>query len=165
MMVSLIWAMSDDGVIGNENRLPWRLPADMRWFRQHTLGKPVVMGRRTFESLGAKPLPHRDNIVVTRDRSYRAEGVEVVSSPRQALEVARRGKGAGEVMIIGGAELYREMLPRADRLYLTLVHGEFDGDTRFPEFDRSEWRVVERQDFAADEENRWPFSSLLLERR
>ncbi len=162
MIVSLIWAMSDDGVIGIDNRLPWRLPADMRWFRQHTLGKPVVMGRKTFESLGAKPLPGRDNIVVTRDRSYQAEGVKVVTSPQEALEAAGQ---AEEVMVIGGAELYRQMLSRADRLYLTLVHGVFEGDTRFPELDLSAWQVVEKRDFSADEENPWSYSFLVLERK
>jgi len=162
MIISLIWAMSDDGVIGMDNRLPWKLPADMRWFRHHTLGKPVVMGRKTFESFGARPLPERANIIVTRDRSYRAKDAQVVFSLQQALEAA---EPAEEVMIIGGAELYREMLPRADRLYITVIHGCFEGDTWFPDFDQCEWKELSRQDFPADEKNPWPYSFLILERR
>ncbi len=162
MKISLIWAMSDDRVIGANNRLPWRLPADMRWFRRHTLGKPVVMGRKTFESFGAKPLPERHNIVITRDHNYRADGVEVVFSPDDALVAAGP---VDEVMIIGGAFLYRQMLPRADRLYMTLVHGSFEGDTRFPEFDWGEWRETERHDYCADENNLWSYSFYILDRK
>ncbi len=161
MMVSLIWAMSDDGVIGAGNRLPWKLPADMRWFRRHTLGKPVVMGRRTFESLGAKPLPERLNIVITREQGYQAQGARVVHSPEEALAAA---EPAEEVMIIGGADLYRQLLPRAHRLYMTLVHGSFDGDALFPRIDRSEWREVDGQEFSADEQNRWPYGFYILDR-
>ncbi len=161
-MVSLIWAMSDDRVIGKDNRLPWRLPEDMRWFRRHTLGKPVVMGRRTFESFGANPLPERRNIVLTRERGYRAAGAQVVHSVEEALTAA---EPAAEVMVIGGEELYRQMLPRARRLYMTLVHGSFEGDTLFPEFDRSKWREVEGREFDADERNRWPYGFYILERR
>ncbi len=162
MMISLIWAMSDDGVIGVDNRLPWKLPADMRWFRRHTLGKPVVMGRRTFHSLGDRPLPDRLNIVITREQGYRIPGARVVHSLEEALAAA---EPAPEVMVIGGADLYRQLLPRADRLYMTLVHGRFEGDTRFPPFDRGEWRELEGHEFEADERNRWPYGFYILERR
>ena len=162
MKISLIWAMSDDRVIGIDNRLPWKLPADMRWFRRQTLGKPVIMGRKTFDSFGAKPLPQRLNIIVTRAHNYQAEGAQVVYSIDAALAAAAP---AEEVMVIGGALLYQQLLPRADRLYLTLVHGSFAGDTRFPEVDWSEWRETERHDFDADENNPWSYSFCILDRK
>ena len=161
MRITLIWAMSDDRVIGIGNRLPWKLPADMRWFRRHTLGKPVIMGRKTFESFGGRPLPDRTNIVVTRDPAYRAEGAVVVHSIDEALSQAGE---ADEVMVIGGANLYEQMLPRADRLCMTLVHGRFEGDAWFPEFDLKGWRETERQEHPADEKNPYPCSFVILER-
>jgi len=161
MKISLIAAMTDDRVIGIENRLPWKLPADMKWFRQHTLGKPIVMGRKTFESFGAKPLPERMNIVITRDRDYRAEGAVVVHDIDEALAAAG---DAEEVMIIGGASFYEQMLPRADRLYLTFVHADVEGDAWFPEFDRCQWREVFREDHEADEKNPYAYSFVILER-
>ena len=153
--------MTDDRVIGIENRLPWKLPADMKWFRQHTLGKPIVMGRKTFESFGSKPLPERLNIVITRDRNYRAEGAVVVHDIDEALAAAG---DAEEVMIIGGASFYEQMLPRADRLYLTFVHADVKGDAWFPEFDRSQWREVFREDHEADEKNPYGCRFVILER-
>lgn len=162
MIVSLIAAMADDRVIGIENRLPWKLPADMQWFRRHTLGKPVVMGRKTFESFGGRTLPERLNIIVTGDQSYQAEGAVVVHSIDEALKAAG---DAAEVMIIGGASFYAQMLPRADRFYLTLVHGQFEGDAWFPDFDWQQWREAAREEHPADEKNPWPCSFLLLERR
>lgn len=162
MRISLIAAMADDGVIGIHNRLPWKLPADMQWFRRHTLGKPVVMGRKTFESFGGRTLPERTNIVVTSDPDYTAEGAVVVHSIDQALEAAGE---AEEVMIIGGASFYAQMLPRADRFYLTLVHGRFEGDAWFPEFEREAWREMAREEHPADEKNPYPCTFLVLERR
>ncbi len=159
--IALIAAMTDDRVIGIENRLPWKLPADMKWFRRHTLGKPIVMGRKTFESFGGKPLPERLNIVITRDRDYRAEGAVVVHDIDAALAAAG---DAEEVMIIGGASFYEQMLPRADRLYLTFVHADVEGDAWFPEFDRSQWREVYREDHEADEKNPYAYSFVILER-
>ncbi len=159
--IALIAAMTDDRVIGIENRLPWKLPADMKWFRQHTLGKPIVMGRKTFESFGSKPLPERLNIVITRDRNYRAEGAVVVHDIDEALAAAG---DAEEVMIIGGASFYEQMLPRADRLYLTFVHADVKGDAWFPEFDRSQWREVFREDHEADEKNPYGCRFVILER-
>jgi dihydrofolate reductase len=161
-MISLIAAMADNGVIGIENRLPWKLPADMKWFRRHTLGKPVVMGRKTFESFGGRTLPDRLNIIVTSDRSYQVPGAIVVHSIDEALSAAGE---VAEVMIIGGASFYEQMLPRADRFYLTLVHAEVEGDAWFPEFDRSEWQEVDRHDFDADEKNDYPYSFTVLERK
>ncbi len=161
MSVSLIWAMAEDGVIGLDNALPWKLPADMKWFRRHTLGKPVVMGRKTFESFGARPLPERTNIVVTRDPDYRVQGAVVVHDVDAALAAAG---AAEEVMVIGGARFYAAMLPRAERLYVTLVHGRFEGDAHFPDLDWSAWREVAREERAADERNAWPMSFRVYER-
>ena len=159
--IAIIAAMTDDRVIGIENRLPWKLPADMKWFRRHTLGKPIVMGRKTFESFGGKPLPERLNIVITRDRDYRADGAVVVHDIDAALAVAG---DAEEVMIIGGASFYEQMLPRADRLYLTFVDADVEGDAWFPEFDRSHWREVYREDHEADEKNPYAYRFVILER-
>lgn len=161
MKIALIWAMADDGVIGVDNGLPWKLPADMQWFRRHTLGKPIVMGRRTFESFGSRPLPQRLNIVISRDPQYRAEGVAVVGDIDQALVVAGEVE---EVMVIGGASLYAQTLPLADRLYVTRVHANVPGDTRFPEVDWSRWREVAREERPADEKNVHALSFLVFER-
>lgn len=162
MRISLIAAMSEDGVIGIDNRLPWRLPADMRWFRRHTLGKPVIMGRRTFESLGEKPLPERRNIVVTSDRAYRRDGAVIVHDIDAALTAAGE---VDEAMIIGGASFYAQMLPRADRLYLTRVHMTVDGDAWFPDYVASEWRETVREAHPADEKNPHACTFLILDRR
>ncbi|UCE90250.1 MAG: type 3 dihydrofolate reductase [Pseudomonadota bacterium] len=161
-MISLIAAMADNRVIGIENRLPWKLPADMRWFRRQTMGKPIVMGRKTFESIGAKPLPGRTNVVITRDRDYVAKDCTVVHSIDEALRVVA---DAPEVMIIGGASFYEQMLPRAQRMYLTLVHTEITGDAWFPAFSLDEWREVERTDFDADDSNPLAHSFVIYERR
>jgi dihydrofolate reductase len=160
MIISIIAAMADNGVIGIENRLPWNLPADMKWFRKQTMGKPVLMGRKTFESIG-KPLPNRRNIVVTRDTSLVIEGCDVVGSVDEALHVCA---SEAEVMIIGGASFYEQMLPRADRLYLTLVHAELEGDAWFPEINFSQWKELERIDQDADEANAFPCSFVILDR-
>ena len=162
MKISLIAALTDDRVIGIENRLPWKLPNDMKWFRQHTLGKPIIMGRKTFESFGARPLPERTNIIVTRDPDYHAEGCIVVHSIEAALEAAG---DAEEAMIIGGASFYEQMLPRADRMYLTFVHADIEGDAWFPEYDPADWKEVERIDNPADEKNPLPHSFVILERK
>lgn len=161
MKIALIWAMAEDGIIGVDNGLPWKLPADMQWFRRHTLGKPIVMGRRTFQSFGSRPLPQRLNIVISRDPQYRAEGVAVVGDIDQALVVAGEVE---EVMVIGGASLYAQTLPLADRLYVTRVHANVPGDTRFPEVDWSRWREVAREERPADEKNVHALSFLVFER-
>lgn len=160
-MISLIWAMDDNRLIGVENRLPWKLPADMKWFRRHTLGKPIIMGRKTFDSFGARPLPERTNIIVTRDKSYQAEGAVVVYSIEDAIQAAG---DAEEVMIIGGASFYQQMLSRADRLYITQVHGDFKGDAWFPEFDMNSWQELTREEHPVDEKNAYACSFLSFER-
>jgi dihydrofolate reductase len=161
MIKSLVVAKARNGVIGRDNRLPWRLPADLAYFKRVTMGHPVIMGRRTWESIG-KPLPGRLNIVVSRNRAYKAEGATVVGS----LEEAWRAAGdAEEACVIGGTSLFAESLPQADRIHLTEVEADVEGDTWFPEFDRSQWteREVARQ--ARDERHEHPFRILVLERR
>lgn len=153
-LLSLIVAMDENRVIGHDNALPWCLPADLAHFKRMTMGKPVVMGRKTHESIG-RPLPGRRNLVVTSNPDYDAPGCEVVAGIDAALTACEDAK---EVMLIGGATLYAQTLARADRLYVTLIHHEFDGDTWFPEFDSAAWRVENRQDFAPDQSNPHPFS-------
>ena len=152
--LSLIAAMDENRLIGSNNDLPWQLPADLRFFKRTTMGKPIVMGRKTFQSIG-RALPGRRNIVVTRDPDFSAEGCETVASLEAALALLRN---ESEVMLIGGASLYRQAIGRADCLYLTRIHHVFSGDTWFPEFDEHEWRIENRQDFDADKANPWPYS-------
>jgi dihydrofolate reductase len=159
-VISLIWAMSENRVIGRGNKLPWHLPADLQHFKLLTLGKPIVMGRMTWESLPGV-LPKRRHIVLSRDKTYVADGCTVVHSLEEALVVAR---GVPEVMVVGGAALYEAALPKADRLYLTLVHTEVDGDTYFPRFDLSDWRELEREPHSADKNNPYPYSFITLAR-
>lgn len=161
MIISIIAAMADNRVIGIDNRLPWNLPADMRWFRQQTTGKPVLMGRKTYDSIG-RPLPNRRNIIISRDAALAIEGCEVVTGVEAALELCR---DAAEVMIIGGASFYEQMLPRAERLYLTLVHADVAGDAHFPALNLNEWHVVERSDHGADSVNGFDYSFVILERK
>jgi len=161
-IISMIAAMAHHRVIGIRNRMPWHLPSDMKWFRQHTLGKPIVMGRKTFESFGSKPLPGRTNIIITRDASYQAADSIVVTSIEQAIEAAG---AVDELMIIGGASFYEQMLPHTDRLYLTYVDAEIEGDAWFPEFDENQWQEIERIHRPADEKNKYPHDFVILERR
>lgn len=163
--------MTENRVIGINNQLPWRLPADLAWFKKSTLNKPLVMGRKTWESLPFRPLPGRTNIIVSRDKNYRPinlkgneqKDVILVDSVEKAITVAR-DKGYQELMFIGGAMLYEQVLPRADRLYLTLIKGDFEGDARFPEIDFSQWRESYHQDNEADDKNQYNYSFTLYER-
>jgi dihydrofolate reductase len=161
--ISLIAAMGHGRVIGIENRLPWKLPADMKWFRQHTLGKPIIMGRKTFESFGARPLPERHNIVISHNPDYRAAGASVVSSIDEAIAVAG---DVPELMIIGGASFYAQMLPRADRLYLTLVDIDVPGgDAWFPAYPVEDWELREEHYQGPDEKNPYGMHFQVLDRR
>lgn len=160
-LISIIAAMTDDRVIGINNSLPWKLPSDMKWFRQQTLGKPILMGRKTFESFGSRPLPERTNIIVTRDHAYQAEGAVVVHSIDEALQAAGKVE---EIMIIGGASFYQQTLPQVRRMYLTRVHADVAGDAWFPEFDESQWLQVKRIDCEADERNAYAHSFIILQR-
>ncbi len=159
-LLSLIVAMDERRVIGQDNALPWHLPADLAHFRRTTMGKPIVMGRKTHTSIG-RPLPGRRNLVVTTNPHYDAPGCEIVAGIDAALVACAE---ADEVMLIGGATLYAQTLARADRLYVTLIHHRFDGDTWFPEFDSAAWRVENRQDFAPDHSNPYPFSFIKFTR-
>ena len=160
-LLSLIVARARNGVIGRDNALPWRLPQDLKRFRALTLGKPILMGRRTFESIG-RALPGRTNLVLTRDRHWHAPGVIAVHSVEEAL--ARTGESP-ELVVIGGAEIFRLLLPHARRIYLTDVHADIPGDTFFPELDRKQWADVERHQHPADEQHAHPLTFVTLERR
>jgi len=158
---SLVVAVARNGVIGRDNALPWRLPADLAHFKKVTMGHPVVMGRRTYESIG-KPLPGRQNIVVTHNRAYSAPGCTIVGS----LDEAWRAAGsADEVCIIGGTTLFEETLPIADVIHFTQVEADVDGDTFFPPFDRSQWQEREVARHPADERNAYPIRILELTRK
>ncbi|MDH3513728.1 MAG: dihydrofolate reductase [Gammaproteobacteria bacterium] len=159
--VSLIAAMAENRVIGVDNALPWRLPADLRHFRRLTTGHHVIMGRRNYESIG-KPLPDRTNIVVTRNPAYHAPGCLVSHSLRQTLQDIQDDP---EVFVIGGAEIYRQALGDADRIYLTLVHANIAGDTYFPEFDLREWQEISRTRHEPDENNPYPYSFVTYDRK
>ncbi len=161
MIIALIVAMGRNRAIGSDGEIPWRLPAEMRYFRQVTLGKPVIMGRKTFESIG-KPLAGRHNIVLTKNREFRAPGCAVVHSPGEALLAAG---DAAEVMVIGGSEIYRRFLPLAHRLYLTCIEAEFAGDTFFPRFSPRQWRTVWQESHKADAQNAYAFRTMVMERR
>jgi len=146
-------------VIGIDNRLPWRLPAEMRNFRETTMGKPIIMGRKTHESIG-RALPGRQNIVLTRNRTYESDGCMIVHSVQEALIVAE----GREVMVIGGAQLYKLFLPLADRIYLTLVETEFEGDSFFPKIESRYWREISKETYEPDKKNQYKYSIVLYER-
>ena len=163
MVISFIVAASENNVIGKDNKLPWCLPTDMRYFKNVTWGMPVIMGRKSFESLG-KALKGRTNIVVSRNKDWKAPDVQVVQTIDQAITRATQSD-AKEIFIIGGAEIFRSALPSADRIYLTLVHGNFDGDAFFPEMDRGEWKLKSNRDCEADEKNPYALSFQVWERK
>jgi dihydrofolate reductase len=154
MRISIIAAMADNGVIGRDGHLPWHLKADLQRFKRLTMGHTIIMGRKTWESIG-RPLPGRRMVVITRQSGYQADGVQVAGCLDDALALARAA-GDEEAFIIGGAEIYRLALPLADRLYLTRVLVPVDGDTTFPEFDASRWRLVESEQHPADDANEFP---------
>lgn len=160
MRISLVVAMSENRAIGKDNQLLWHLPADLQHFKHVTMGKPILMGRKTYQSIG-RPLPGRVNVVITRDKNFSAEGCVVVNSIQSALEVV---KDQHEICVIGGAELYQQMLPTADRIYLTIVHHTFSADVFFPELNLAEWNVLERTLRAADEKNKYSCEFLMLDR-
>jgi dihydrofolate reductase len=162
MKISLIVAMAENRVIGRDNQMPWHLPEDLRYFKRITLNKPVVMGRNTFESIG-KPLPQRTNIVITRNPGYHIDGAVVVNSLEAALQQCRELE-AEEAMIIGGAQIYAQALPLADRLYLTEVAAVIDGDASFPDFDRRLWLEVRRESHQATDTNPYDYAFLVLEK-
>ncbi len=172
MKISLIAAMAENRVIGLNNKLPWNLPADLAWFKKQTLNKPIVMGRKTWESLPFKPLPGRDNIIITRDANYQAKNKknERVSSAIVCISVTEAinyalSQGCDELMFIGGASLYTQVLDRVDYLYLTWVKGEFSGDAWFPEIDFSQWQESFSERHEADKNNLHSYQFSIYQRR
>ncbi len=159
-LISIIVAMAENRVIGSDNALPWHLPADLKHFKAMTVGKPIIMGRKTWESLPGK-LPDRTHIIITANPDYAVAGCLVVHSLEAALEAAG---DVSEVMIVGGAMLYQQALPLADRLYLTLVETQVEGDARFPEYDPAQWREIACQRHPSDEKNPYAYSFLTLSR-
>ncbi len=160
MKVALIVAMDEQGLIGKDNDLPWKISADLKYFRRTTMGKPIIMGRNTHESIG-RPLPGRQNIVISSQQNYRAEGCDVVHSIDAALALC---SDVEQVMVMGGASLYQQILPLADTLYLTRVHASLDGDTWFPEWSEQDWQLISSEDHQADENNEFDYSFQLYQR-
>jgi len=154
-ILSMIVATADNNIIGKDNDMPWHLPADLAYFKKVTLGKPIIMGRKTFESIG-RPLPGRRNIVISRDESYQAEGIDSVTSVEQALSLvdgSDGNEGAEEIMVIGGGAIYAHCLPKADRLYITHINAAIDGDTQFPNYDDGSWKKTASDVRDSDEKN------------
>lgn len=156
MVISLIVAVSENNVIGKDNRLPWHLPEDLKYFKNTTWAMPIVMGRKTWESLG-KPLPGRTNIVISRNNGFQAEGAQVVRSLQEA-EMIAEALDVKELFIIGGAEIFNMALPTANRLYLTRIHQDFEGDVFFPPVDENKWQLAFRRDCLPDEKNKYAYS-------
>ena len=166
MKLALIWAMSRNRVIGRNNALPWHLSEDLKYFKRVTMGKPVIMGRKTYESIG-RPLPGRTNIVISRQPGLQIEGAKVVDSLDAAICHAENIcliNGVDEAVVMGGAEIYALALPKADRLYMTQVHAEVHGDAYFPEIDLDTWQEMAREDFSASGPNPYDYSFVVLER-
>ena len=159
-MFAIVVALAENNVIGDNNQLIWHLPADLQFFKKITMGKPIVMGRKTFLSIG-KPLPGRRNIVITRDKNFSISGLEIFHSVEEVLVSFDAQQ---EVMIIGGAEIYRQFLPFVSRLYITRVHEKFSGDTFFPQFDYSEWKLISSEFHAKDQKNIYDFTFEFYER-
>jgi dihydrofolate reductase len=159
-MISMIWAMGKNNALGCRNRMPWYLPGDFAYFKRVTMGKPVIMGRKTFESIG-KPLPGRTNIIITRDAGFKHEGCIAVNS----IDGARAYAAEGEVFIIGGAEIYTAFLPLAHKLYITEIDHTFEADTYFPEIDYSQWELVSSEQGIKDEKNPYDYKFLVFERK
>ena len=162
-MISIISALANNRTIGKKNDLPWHLPADLKHFKETTTGKTIVMGLNTFKSIGSKPLPNRKNIVLSGDMTVQVpEGVILVNSLERVLEMTKDEK---EVMICGGAMVYQQFLPLADRMYLTYIDHDFDVDIFFPEFNMNDWQEVSRENHQPDEKNLYPYSFVILERK
>lgn len=166
MTITLVVAIAEGGVIGREGGLPWRLSTDMKRFKTVTMGHPVVMGRRTWESFPKRgPLPGRTNIVITREPDYEAEGAIVAHSLEEALEIAAKSPGAEDICVIGGGQIYGEVMPRADRLDVTHVLASVAGDTRFPEIRAEEWRPVSEEFVPAGEKDDHPTRRVVYDRK
>lgn len=160
-MISFLWAEDKKGVIGKNNQLPWRLPEDLTYFKRTTMGHPIVMGRKTYESIG-KPLPGRTNIVLTRDERFQAEGCLIFKTKTELLKWIRENND--EVFITGGAAIFGLFMEEADRLYVTKIHEEFDGDTYFPLIDWSEWKLISNEKGIKNKENPYDYEFRIYER-
>ncbi|MBC7829107.1 MAG: dihydrofolate reductase [Chitinophagaceae bacterium] len=163
MLISLVVAASENNAIGKDNKLLWHLPNDMRFFKNTTWAMPVIMGRKTFEALG-KPLTGRTNIVITRQKTWKAEGAKAVKNMDEAIREASHAD-AKEAFVIGGGEIYRQSMSRARKIYLTRVHAALDGDTYFPEVNEIEWNLVSNLDFDADNKHAFSYSFQIWERK
>ncbi|GAA6151152.1 dihydrofolate reductase [Pseudoteredinibacter isoporae] len=163
MSVCLVVAAAENNVIGVNNELPWHLPKDLQYFKQLTMSKPIVMGRKTFDSIG-RPLPGRENIIITRQRDWQHEGVRVVHDLDAAVSLAKQLNPALDVMVIGGAEIYRQALPMAEKIYLTRVYVELEGDAFFPTLDDGQWQQTACEEHPACERNPYPYAFCVLER-
>ncbi len=161
MTLAIIVATDEQGLIGKDNDLPWKLSADLQYFRRITMGKPIVMGRNTHESIG-RALPGRHNIVITSDKNYQAEGCSVVHSIDAALAECMDDE---EIMVMGGASLYKQLLPQADKLYLTKVHANLEGDTWFPDWHKDHWQEISCDDHLADDKNEYPYSFIIYQKK
>jgi dihydrofolate reductase len=161
MIISIVVAIAENNAIGKDNQLLWHLPADLKFFKNTTSGKSIIMGRKTYESIG-RPLPNRRNIVISTQKGLMIEGCEVVHSIEEAIE---KCKGEGEICIIGGGNIYKQAFHLCNKIYLTLVHHSFDADTFFPELNPSEWKEVWREDHQADEKNKFNYSFIELVRK
>jgi len=162
-MISMIAALAENRVIGNKNTIPWHLPADFKYFKETTLGKTIVMGLNTFNSIGGKPLPDRKHIILTNDPNYTAPADCVVAHSIE--EIVEMSKNIDELMICGGASVYKQFLPLSQKLYLTYVKASPEGDTCFPEVNLEEWNETKREDHKADEKNSYDYSFVVLERK
>ena len=164
--IALIVAMAENRTIGRDNQLPWHLPDDLAYFKRTTMGKPIIMGRKTFDSIG-RPLPGRPNLVITRQTAWQPEGVTVCNSLEQALTLGRSlavAAGVDEAMVIGGSEVYRQALPFASKLYLTQVHAEISGDAHFPHIEQGDWQKISEDRRAAGGSNPHDYSFIVLRR-
>jgi len=167
MKIVLIAAFAQNRVVGINNTLPWHLPEDLKYFKRTTSGKAIIMGRKTYDSIG-RPLPNRTNIVISRNSDFHAEGVRVVASLEAAIELAKEVNfinDVQEVMVIGGASIYEAALPIADRLYLTHVHAEIEGDAYFPEVNFKQWLEVSREDYQASDKNPYDYSFVVYDKK
>lgn len=165
-ILSMIVATADNNIIGKDNDMPWHLPADLAYFKKVTLGKPIIMGRKTYESIG-RPLPGRRNIVISRDENYIAEGIDTVTSVEQALALVDGSDGSDaveEIMVIGGGAIYKHCLPNADRLYVTHIKAAIDGDTQFPAYDDGCWNKTASELRSSDEKNAYDLDFCVYER-
>ncbi len=163
MIISLIAAKSDNNVIGKNNDLPWHLSADMHYFKKTTTNHHIIMGRKTFESMKSRPLPNRTNIIISRNPNYDVPlGCILLPNVKEALKIAKEN-GEKEVFIVGGAQIYRQAIPFVDRMYITEIHSNFEGDTFFPEYEKKDWKEIQSEYHKSDDKNSYPYTFKVYE--